>query len=86
MRFRTRLRDSGPILNTASSHAVTRAATTSDRQQRPTAQVRRNSETVIVWVIFSEHATTGRIRTPSGITPVVTNRHIAMSSLRAGGE
>lgn len=48
-----RLRGSGPILTTASSHAVTRVATTSDRHQRPTAQARPNAETVLVWAIFS---------------------------------
>src|SRR4051812_22152100 len=30
-----------------------------------------------------DHAAIARMRTPSGITPVVTIRHIAMSSLRA---
>jgi hypothetical protein len=43
-----RLRGSGPILTTASNHAVTRVATTSDRHQRPTARARPNAETVFV--------------------------------------
>jgi hypothetical protein len=33
--------------------------------------------------LLDDHAATDRILTPSGISPVVTSRHIAISSLRA---
>ena len=80
-----RLRGGGPILTTAlepCSYAGCHHLGSSSAFHHAIAAERQNRMS-IVYRFQRVHAATGRVRTPSGITPVVTMRHMAMSSLHA---
>src|SRR6266516_1582686 len=74
----------GPFSQRHCSHSRIRIAATSDRHRLPRIQAHSGAEPCFCPFSFYTVAyAAGRNSTPSGISPVVTRRHSAISSLRA---
>src|SRR5207344_324684 len=74
----------GPFSQRHCSHSRMRIAATSDHRRLPGASSAVRGRTCLSFLVLASVAHgAGRNTTPSGISPVVTRRHSAISSLRA---
>src|SRR5215469_5964586 len=77
-------REVGPFYNRgAKDHVPTRVPTTSDRHRQFVVAADECRNCLRLLPLDLAHYGVGRRTTPSGTSPVVRNRHSAMSSLRA---